>query len=56
MIFPDLVFGSAGANWTTSGVAIGPISFLTHWTGSARRASLSSVPAGIAKQNLSADR
>ena len=30
MIFPDRVLGNAGANWIASGVAIGPISFLTH--------------------------
>ena len=30
IILPDLVFGKPGANWIKSGVAIGPICFLTH--------------------------
>ena len=32
IIFPDRVLGSPGAHWIASGVAIGPISFLTHCT------------------------
>ena len=29
MILPERVFGSAGAQWMTSGMAIGPITVLT---------------------------
>ncbi len=44
MILPERVFGSPGAHWITSGVAIGPISRRTHCFSSWRSASLGSTP------------
>jgi hypothetical protein len=46
LILPLRVLGSAGADRSTSGVAIGPISVLTLRTSCSRSASLSSVPEG----------
>lgn len=40
MIFPDRVLGNPGAQWITSGVAMGPISVRTCWTSSALRSSV----------------
>src|ERR1700730_9014269 len=45
MIFPERVFGSAGAHWMASGVAIGLISRRTQSRNSARNGSLGSTPA-----------
>ncbi len=39
MILPERVLGRPGANWITSGVAIGPISRRTHDTNSRCSAS-----------------
>src|SRR6476646_6393159 len=44
MILPDRVLGRPGANWMTSGAAIGPISLRTHATSSLRRSPVGSVP------------
>ncbi len=46
MIFPDLVLGRPGAQWITSGWAIGPISFLT-WAESSLMGSLIGCWLGI---------
>ncbi len=40
MILPDRVLGRPGANWITSGEAIGPISLRTWATSSLRRSSI----------------
>src|SRR5262245_48670722 len=40
MILPERVLGSPGENWIRSGVASGPISFLTCWTSSFFSSSL----------------
>ena len=45
IIFPDLVFGKPGANWITSGVAIGPICFRTHSFKSLSRSPVGFSPA-----------
>src|SRR5450631_420781 len=45
MIFPERVFGSPGAHWMTSGVAIGLISLRTQSRNSARKGSVGSAPA-----------
>ena len=45
MIFPERVFGNPGAQWITSGAAIGPISFRTCWTNSFFNSSVYSSPA-----------
>ena len=44
MILPDRVFGKPGANWMTSGVAIGPMSRRTQFTRSLRRSSDAGIP------------
>ena len=46
IIFPDLVFGSPGLKWIKSGVAKGPICFLTHNFRSLSRSPVPSSPAG----------
>ena len=45
MILPERVLGRPGAHWIRSGLAVGPIYFLTWWTRSFRNASLGSMPA-----------
>ena len=40
MILPERVLGKPGAQWITSGVAMGPISVRTCWTSSALRSSV----------------
>ena len=44
MIFPERVFGSPGAHWIMSKVAIGPISFRTICTNSFFKSSVGSTP------------
>ena len=44
MILPERVLGRPGANWMTSGEAIGPISLRTQATSSLRRSSVGSTP------------
>src|SRR5947199_76777 len=45
MIFPERVFGRPGANWMTSGAAIGPISLRTQATSALRSSGEGSMPA-----------
>src|SRR5215469_9784126 len=40
MILPERVLGRPGANWITSGLAMGPISWPTNWRSSSFSASL----------------